>query len=147
MQSIQLPPSIASKIGIDDWQKQCPIFEISSVTKKNWVEWCQHALEMMSRMESVLDLLQRTVLEELISTEAMMAKHIKEETSADPAPAPGVCPNDYPVLLPGDENVLQDKLDLWNRFQLAHGVIPTLSRLIISLGIVGGTIYGGLMFV
>ena len=40
--------------------------------------------------------------------------------------------------------VLQRKLDLWNRFQLAHGVGPTLMRVMVSVGIVGSTIYIGL---
>ena len=47
--------------------------------------------------------------------------------------------------MPGQEHVLQRKLDLWNRFQLAHGAGPTLLRLVVALGIVGGTIYSGVL--
>ena len=53
-------------------------------------------------------------------------------------------PSDYPLLLPGNEHQLQQKLDVWNRFQLAHGTFPTLARLVVAIGIVGGALYSGI---
>jgi len=97
----------------------------------------------MNSFSYVLGLISNVTLEELINTEKKLAEHIKNETPIDQAPEASQCGDNYPVLLPGNENVLQRKLDLWNRFQLAHGFFPTLARLVVSLGIVGGTIYSG----
>lgn len=141
---LQLPQPIVDTIGIDNWAEQCPQFELLEVDKKNWGEWCQAASEQMGNLSHALGILQNVTLDELIKTEAALYKHLVDETTPEVAPAAGQCPEEYPLLIPGNENVLQRKLDLWNRFQLAHGVFPTLSRLLISLGIVGGTIYGGL---
>lgn len=140
---IQLPQTIIDETGIENWQEQCPTFEIADVDKKNWPEWCQTASKMMDHLEYALNIVRSSTLEELIKTESSIAKHFSEKTIPEAAPAVGSCPADYPILLPGDEHVLQQKLDLWNRFQLAHGVVPTTMRLIIAMGIVGGTVYTG----
>ena len=60
--------------------------------------------------------------------------------------AQGKAPDSYPVLLPGEEHKLQQKLDLWNRFQLAHGFFPTLARLLVAGAVVGGTVFVGFSF-
>jgi len=141
---LQLPQTVIDTMGIDDWAKQCPQFELAAVNKKNWVEWCQAASTLMGNLSHALNALESITLDEMIQTEAMLRKHLADNTTPEAAPTAGSCPTQYPLLIPGNENVLQRKLDLWNRFQLAHGIFPTLTRLLISLGIVGGTIYGGL---
>ena len=100
----------------------------------------------MSNMSYALSVIRSAALDELINTESLIADHVKNKKKPeDSAPQAGSNPTDYPVLLPGDEHILQRKLDLWNRFQLAHGVVPTMMRLLVSLGIVGGTIYAGVV--
>lgn len=140
---IELPESIILATGLDNWKDQCPKFEIDKVDKNNWGQWCQAASQIMDNLHYGLSLIHSTTLQELINTEAKLAKNINENTSDDKAPTVINCPKDYPVLLPGNEHELQYKLDLWNRFQLAHGLFPTMMRLVVAIGIVGGTIYGG----
>lgn len=142
---IQLPQTIIDETGIENWQEQCPVFEIADVDKKNWPDWCQAASQMMDNLEYALNVVRSVTLEELIKTESSIAKHFAEKTTPEAAPTAGSCPADYPILLPGNEHVLQQKLDLWNRFQLAHGAVPTTMRLIVAMGIVGGTVYSGLV--
>lgn len=141
--SLKLPKSILESLGIEDWDKQCPEFDFIDVNKKNWIEWAQAASEAMSNMAHLLSSTQALALEELINTETKLRAHILEQATLDPAPPTAICPSDYPTLLPGQGHTLQHKLDLWNRFQLAHGIGPTLLRLGVSLGVVGGTMYGG----
>lgn len=143
--ALKLPANILKELGIDNWDEQCQQFDFVDVDKKNWPEWAQAASEVMSNILYILGTTQALVLEELINTEATLRKHISEQTTIEQAPEATICPADYPTLLPGQEHVLQRKLDLWNRFQLAHGFGPTMLRLIISLGIVGGTMYGGFL--
>lgn len=141
---LHLPESIRKDLGIENWKEQCPQFDLESATKKNWPDWVRAASESKSHISHVLNILKTSTLEELIRIEADLRHHITNGTKPDMAPELGHCPKDYPVLLPGDEHVLQKKLDLWNRFQLAHGLMPTIARLAVSMSIVGGTIYGGL---
>ena len=98
----------------------------------------------MGHFEHALNILHSELLEDLLEKETMLKKHYQTGTKPSPAPLTGACPNGYPVLLDGDEYVLQKKLDIWNRFQLAHGFVPSLLRTLVSLGIVGGTVVAGL---
>lgn len=143
--NIQLPEKVASELGVENWAEQCPQFGLVDVTNKNWMDWCKAASESMAQMERVLNMIKVIALEELIHGEELIREHLQKQTPIDAAPSAGACPQQYPLLMPGDENTLQRKLDLWNRFQLAHGFMPATARLIVSLGIVGGTIVGGFL--
>ncbi len=144
--AITLPQPLLDKIGIDSWEASFPQFALNKVTKDNWLDWCRVGSESMEHIAYALSVLRTTALEELIKSEDSLGRHIADGSTADEAPQAGTCPEEYPILLPGNESELQRKLDLWNRFQLAHGFGPTLLRLTVSLGIVGGTIYGGVVF-
>jgi Zn-dependent protease with chaperone function len=142
---IEIPVSITTDTGINDWNEQCPKFDITDIDKKNWFDWVKVASQIMDNLDYAIGLVQSSTLEELINSEAIVAKYFADGIALESAPSTGNCPVDYPVLLPGNEHVLPRKLDLWNRFQLAHGFMPTMLRLLVSLGIVGGTIYSGIV--
>lgn len=99
----------------------------------------------MAHFEHALGVLHNVFLEELLESEATLKTHFQKGSVPAAAPNAGKCATDYPTLLSGEEYVLQKKLDLWNRFQLAHGLVPSLARTAVALTIVGGTIYAGLI--
>lgn len=142
---ITLPTTILESTGIEDWQRQAPKFELDNVTKKNWVDWCRVASDIMDHMAHALGIVRAASLEALIDSESQVMSSKTQSSDPGEAPTPGFTPSGYPTLMPGQEHVLQRKLDLWNRFQLAHGAGPTLLRLVVALGIVGGTIYSGVL--
>jgi len=144
LNALVLPDHIMKQHNISDWAEVCPKFELPSVDKKNWAQWCQAAIQIMAHFEQNIGLLYSIFLEELLASEATLKRHYLDKTNAGSAPAAGTCVSEYPTLLSGDEHALQTKLDLWNRFQLAHGVFPTLMRALVALTIVGGTIFIGL---
>ena len=140
---LPLPPTLLETLGINDWQSECPFFNIEAANKSNWPDWCQAASEIMDNMSNAIGTVRSIGLEQLLLTEEKLDEMVKGELAVELAPEPGHCPSDYPTLSPGDEHVLQRKLDLWNRFQLADGFFPTTLRLLVSVGIVGGTIFFG----
>ncbi|MFC3151909.1 M48 family metallopeptidase [Litoribrevibacter euphylliae] len=142
---MQLPADVLEKLGITDWSEQIPLFKLPAADKKNWPEWCQTASQIMSGMSGLMSAISAILQEDLILIEAKLRDERSQLNDWEDAPEPGRCPENYPVLLPGNEHVLQRKLDLWNRFQLAQGVFPTTARLLVSVGIVGGTIFAGLI--
>lgn len=85
------------------------------------------------------------LLEEVIVAEDKIATTLKGNTDIEVAPLAQPPLTKYPTLMQGDEHQLQSKLDLWNRFQLAHGVAPTIARLTVAVAVIGGTIYGGFL--
>ncbi|WP_276680993.1 hypothetical protein [Thalassolituus oleivorans] len=85
------------------------------------------------------------LLEEVIVAEDKIATTLKGNTDMEVAPLAQPPLTKYPTLMQGDEHQLQSKLDLWNRFQLAHGVAPTIARLTVAGAVIVGTIYGGFL--
>lgn len=147
MEQMVLPKYQLDKLGIENWARQCPEFNLVAVDKNNWKDWCKAASDSIDDILYALNLLRNMAFDELIYCESFLRECMEENSPPQQAPDACVIPEVYPILLPGDENVLQRRLDLWNRFQLAHGFMPTLMRLLISMGIVGGTIYGGLTMI
>ena len=145
LNQIVVPEKVRTELKIKSWAEASPIFDFTPVSKDNWPQWVQEASKVMGNFEYALGLLHNIFLEDLLESEALLKSHVQKGTTPPPAPASGKCPTDYPTLLAGDEYVLQKKLDLWNRFQLAHGFIPSLLRTAVALTIVGGTIYMGLI--
>lgn len=143
--ALELPQKIQAETKIDNWREQSPVFNLEKVSKKNWPQWCEAASGLSDQISGLLRYIQYLTLEELIGVEKELRKHRKENTVPEEAAPAAKCPDSYPILVQGNENKLQRKLDLWNRFQLAHGFFPTTMRLLVSLSIVGGTIYGGLV--
>ncbi len=143
-EAIKLSKNMCKEIGIESWAAAAPVFDFQPVNKKNFAHWFQEAHEVISHIQHALNVLHNEVLEDLLEKETMLKKHFDAGTAPEAAPKAGFVPPGYPVLLEGDEYVLQKKLDLWNRFQLAHGLVPSLLRTLVSLGVVGGTIFAGL---
>lgn len=142
-QKITLSEGISERTGIENWSEQCPNFGLSEVTKKNWNEWCRVAFDEMGSLSYALGILQNSALNELIKSEKTVDENSAADTVPDTISSWTKPPSMYPLLIPGNEHVLQRKLDLWNRFQLAHGFGPTVMRLLVASGIVGGTIAAG----
>jgi len=144
MQSIALSPNLCKELGIESWQKAAPAFDFKPVDKSNFPQWVQAAHEVIGNFEHALNILHNVLLAELLTQEKSLIKGYQAGADIGAAPVSGRVPEGYPVLLDGDEYNLQKKLDLWNRFQLAHGFFPSFLRTLVSLGIVGGTVYAGL---
>lgn len=144
---LKLSETLKIATGIQHWAQQSPKYRLPDVNVKNWGEWCQAVSEFMNVYANALGLVQAATLEELIKAESILSTHIEDKTAPEAAPQPGSYPAGYPTLRRGEEHVLQRKLDLWNRFQLAHGVGPSVFRFLVSIGIVGGTVFSGIFLV
>lgn len=146
LQGFTLTASLIEAMGVENWQQQAPGFDLVDVTKKNWAQWCPAASEHIHRIAGLLNHMSDLLLEEMIQAEQQLQQALEGSESLAAAPAAGAVVESYPILMPGAEHGLQQKLDLWNRFQLAHGAVPTLMRLLVAGAIVGGTILLGFSY-
>nr|WP_086940375.1 M48 family metallopeptidase [Thaumasiovibrio occultus] len=142
---LTLPQPLLTTLNIKSWADDVPKYELPAPDKKNWPQWCEAASQQMAIYSGFFDIINQVLLNDLVTTEAKLSSHFVANNPIEAAPDTFSCPAQYPLLLPGSEHVLQGKLDLWNRFQLAQGVMPSTARLLIAGGIVGGTIYMGVL--
>lgn len=75
-------------------------------------------------------------LAHLLSSEAHVERCFRDGTDPGDAPSPGKVPGQYRTLVPGTERERQRKLDLWDRFQTADGLVPGTARFAVAASIV-----------
>lgn len=85
--------------------------------------------------------LQAAALETLLDSEKLLREKDAAGEAPAPAPAPSRRPSSYPTMLAEDERTLQTKLNLWDSFQTASGVFPSIARLAAAATIVIAAIY------
>jgi tetratricopeptide (TPR) repeat protein len=91
-----------------------------------------------------LSALRQAALEQLLLVESQVARFVRTKMQPGAAPEPSVIPNQYPVFVPGrSERPRQKKLDLWDRFHVADGLVPTLARLTVACGIIAAVLSVG----
>ncbi len=88
-------------------------------------------------------MLRQAALEQLLLAEAQVARFVREKMTPAAAPEATKTPEKYPVLVPGSERPRKNKLDLWDRFHVADGVVATLARLTVACGIIAAVLSVG----
>src|SRR5262249_54567637 len=92
---------------------------------------------------SALSALRQAALEQLLLVEAQVARFTRDKMTPAAAPDATQVPEKYPLLVPGSERPRKTKLDLWDRFHVADGLVPTLARLTVACGIIAAVLSVG----
>lgn len=92
----------------------------------------REAAPLVTSLSDRLDALRGAALDELLATEAKIARCSRIGEGMRAAPAHSRVPPSYPVLLAGGERQRQRQLGWWARFQLAEGRAPAAARLLVA---------------
>lgn len=139
-----LGPVITGRLKTGSWGALLEEFQLPPATEGNVNEWMRAIDGWVRSLSGPLSALATAALEELLATEAKVARLLRQGTP-EPAPTAPRVPAQYPRLLPGKERKRQKKLGLWDRFQTADGVLPAAARLVVAGAIVGTVLsVGGL---
>ncbi len=87
--------------------------------------------------------LSTTTLDTLLEAEQTVAKQL--ESGAEPSEAPETArvPATYETCVVGRERERSSKLDWWDRFQLADGVVPGTARFVVACGLLAPALFLG----
>ncbi|MEO0446818.1 MAG: hypothetical protein AAF191_12160, partial [Verrucomicrobiota bacterium] len=124
------------RMEISSWEDTLEAYELITPHEGNIGDWLDAVSGWFGAAMGPLSALRATSLEELLATEAELAKHHREGTIPPPAPARSIVPTNYDTLLLGQERELQTKLNLWDSFQTAAGPWASSARFLISAAIV-----------
>lgn len=119
-----------------EWGDMLGEFKLPLASRENINDWMGVIDGWVQQFSNSLSSLRGAALEQLLVTEALVAKHARAQTPVQPAPEASRAPSSYALLLPGDERGRRTRLGWWARFQRADGVLPGLARLAVAGGIV-----------
>jgi Zn-dependent protease with chaperone function len=140
---IVLDRTLLRRLKIESWREALGAFGLPLASEQNVGEWLNAIDSWVSSAGSALSGLRHSALEQLLLAEAQVARFVRQGMTPGAAPAATKAPAQYPVLTPGSERPRQRKLDLWDRFHVADGLVPTLARLTVACGIIAAVLSVG----
>lgn len=143
-QKIQLDRTMLRRLKLDSWQLGLGEFRLPLANDDNLGDWIQAIDSWVGSASSAMSALRQAALEQLLLVESQVARFVRTNMQPGDAPEPSVIPPQYPVFVPGrSERPRQKKLDLWDRFHVADGLVPTLARLTVACGIIAAVLSVG----
>ncbi|MDV6234438.1 M48 family metallopeptidase [Leptospira ellisii] len=140
--SVILDSELLSRLELQEWSAAFSEFGFTKATEDNMQQWLEVVDSWIDEAIGAFYALQRESLELLLAAEAKVGEKIRDPKFAiGTAPSPSKAAPEYPRLVPGKERKLQTKLDFWDRFQTADGLLPGILRFTAAAGIIGGALY------
>jgi Zn-dependent protease with chaperone function len=136
---VVLPESIRSTLEASLPQK----LELDAPDLESIGPWLQVVDGWIAAFVIPLRELRITALDALLVAERRVESAHRDGTDPGRAPEPPAVPAKYTTLLPGGERPRQTKLDWWDRFQTADGLVPGAARLAVAAAIVGAVVAAG----
>jgi len=138
--SIFLDRTLIRRLEIESWQKLLGEFGLPSPALANLGEWLGVVDSWANAALAALSALRLAALEQMLLVESQVSRFVRDRMQPGPAPEASRIPANYPLMPPGNERPRQKKLDLWDRFHVADGLVPTLARLTVACGIVAAVL-------
>ncbi|HET9447455.1 MAG TPA: M48 family metalloprotease [Steroidobacteraceae bacterium] len=140
---IVLDRTLLRRLKTESWQQALGQFTLPPADDKNVGEWLNAIDSWVGSAGSALSALRQASLEQLLLAEAQVSRFVREKMTPAAAPEATKTPEKYPTLVPGSERPRKTKLDLWDRFHVADGVVATLARLTVATGIIAAVLSVG----
>ena len=140
---IVLDRTLLRRLKVENWQQALGQFTLPLASETNVGEWLNAIDSWVASAGSALAALRQAALEQLLLAEAQVARFVRDKMTPAAAPDATKVPEKYPVLVPGTERPRKTKLDLWDRFHVADGLVPTLARLTVACGIIAAVLSVG----
>jgi Zn-dependent protease with chaperone function len=141
--AIVLDRTLLRRLKVENWPQALGPFTLPLANETNVGEWLNAIDSWVASAGSALGALRQSALEQLLLAEAQVARFVREKMQPGAAPAATQVPEKYPVLVPGSERPRKTRLDLWDRFHVADGLVPTLARLTVACGIIAAVLSVG----
>jgi len=135
-----LDRTLLRRLETDGWLSMIEEFKLPGPDRENMSEWIGVIDSWIGGALGPLSAVRGAALEQLLLAESQVAKFVRENMPPADAPPPSTVPPDYVTLLPGNERPRQKRLDWWDRFQTADGVLPMIARSAVAVGVVGGVV-------
>jgi len=137
---VSLDRTLLRRLEVESYAALLEEFKLPPPNRENIGEWLNVIDGWIGAAIGAMSKLRDAALEQLLLVESQVAKFARENLKPADAPPPSTVPKQYATLRPGKERPRQKRLDWWDRFQTADGLVATIARSAVALGIVGSVI-------
>ncbi|MCR6641004.1 MAG: M48 family metallopeptidase [Sporocytophaga sp.] len=134
---------VLARMNSENWSSMLEEFKLGYANSENINGWIGVVDGWINLAVNSLDRLKDAALEELIFAEEKLASAYLTSVSPGVAPSAPNISHIYPILLNGNESKIELKLNLWDRFYSADGLIPTIARFSVAASIIGVALFAG----
>ncbi len=140
---VRLGPQVAARLEVASWSDRLPDqFGLPVPDSEAMAEgWLGYMDSWSQALGAALEALRQAVLDALVTTEAQLARALREGLDPGEPPAPPKAPLDYPHRCPGDERPRQARLGWWDRFQVADGPVAGAARLTVASAVLAPALF------
>lgn len=131
-----LDRTVLRRLNSESWRKTLDPLLLKVPSASNLADWLPIAEGWVRAVASSLAALRLAALEQLLLSEAQVARLVRQGLKPALAPPASQVPAGYRLLLPGSERPRQP-LGRWDRLQTASGLLPMVLRGMAAAAIVG----------
>ncbi|MCC6808443.1 MAG: M48 family metalloprotease [Deltaproteobacteria bacterium] len=142
--TVTLNEPLAQIVGFSDWSKELGEFKLPAPSNENLHQWVPVLDSWVQGPLHYLYLLKEAALDRLIAAEQDVARAFRSNETLPAPPLPPLVPSEYSGFKRGDERPRQTRLDWWDRFIIADGLVPTTMRLAVTAAVVAGVIWASI---
>jgi Zn-dependent protease with chaperone function len=139
-ESLKPDRTLLRRLEVEQWSALLEAFKLPPPNRDNISDWVNVADGWVGAALHATGKLRDAALEQLLLAESQVARFTRDDMKPAEAPPASEVPAQYDTLMPGKERPRQKKLDWWDRFQVADGVLATVARSAVAVGIVGSVI-------
>ena len=137
---VSLDRTLARRLEAESWTAMLETFELPPPNRENIGQWLEVIDGWVGAARHSLSRLRNAALEQLLLAESQVSRFVRDKLQPADAPPATAVPRDFLTLTPGKERPRQKRLDWWDRFQTADGVVPAIARSVVAVGIVGSVV-------
>ena len=139
--NITIDPITLTHLEEESWDKYFEPFKLPAPNQENIGDWLGAIDGWINMATYALGDLRTAALEALLDSEKLLREKAQAHQTPEPAPTPSTRPPSYRSFITQDERKLQTKLNLWDSFQTASGILPSIARFGAAAAIIVGAIY------
>jgi TPR repeat protein/Zn-dependent protease with chaperone function len=143
-QAVVLDLPLGQRLGAALWPLRAIRFNLASPAHHNISAWLQGVDRWVSMCVGLFGQLHLAALDQLLTTEAMLADAYRNRTPLPDAPVPSAVPTDFRRRAPGMERERKLEFDWFDRWQLAAGPAAAASRWLVAAALLASISVFGL---
>lgn len=141
--ALDIGPALAGRLQWPDWPAVLGEFKLGRASRAQINPWLHASRSWVDHAANALSALRNAALEQLLESEAAVARQVREGGEPTAAPAAPSAPTGYAIATPDRARARTQRLDWWKRFQNAQGFLPGFARTALACLVVGGVLGAG----